>query len=159
MESSSPALSGVSRCFRKRMSSPFTKMLTKRRTCPPSSQMRSLIPGYRRSRSSTSAATVPPSASTPPAPPVNFRSGVGTFTCTMMTRPPFGCQSDRARRPSAGDACVQLVEVGQPGGDPVRLLDGLEHGLERLVAVARHADDDGFIAGDPPLLDELLRDR
>src|SRR5262245_2370460 len=45
IDSSSPAFRGVSRCWRNRMSSPFTKMLTKRRTWPDSSQMRSRMPG------------------------------------------------------------------------------------------------------------------
>src|SRR5262249_6459641 len=45
IDSSSPAFTGVSRCWRKRMSSPLTKMLTKRRTWPDSSQMRSRMPG------------------------------------------------------------------------------------------------------------------
>src|SRR5438309_6856732 len=159
MDSSSPALSGVSRWARKRMSSPLTKMFTKRRTCPDSSQMRSLIPGWRRSRSSTSAATVAPCASTPPAPPVYLRSGVGTLTCTMMTVPPSGCQSDGARRAGGVQASVKLVEVGEARRDAERLLDRVEHRLERLVAVARDADDDRFVARDAPLFDQLLGDR
>src|SRR5439155_1022610 len=82
--------------------------------------------------------------------------GVGTLTCTMMTVPPSGCQSDRARRAGGVQASVQLVEVGEPCRDAERLLDRVEHRLERLVAVARDADDDRLVAGDPPLFDQLL---
>src|SRR5437667_258378 len=100
-----------------------------------------------------------PGAPTPPAPPVYLRSGVGTLTCTMMTVPPSGCQSDRARRAGGVQASVQLVEVGEPRRDAGRLLDRVEHRLERLVAVARDADDGRLVTGDPPLLDQLLGDR
>src|SRR5581483_12162519 len=112
------------------------------RTCPASSQIRSLIPGYRRSRSSTSAATELPSASTAPAPAVYLRSGVGTLTCTMMTCPPLGCQSHRGRGATAGgEPRVELVELGEARGDRERLLHRVEHGLERLVPVPRDAHD------------------
>src|SRR5690606_2615009 len=50
MLTSSPSFTGVSRLSRKRMSSSATNTLTKRRTAPVSSQMRSLIPGYAVSR-------------------------------------------------------------------------------------------------------------
>src|SRR5207247_8993232 len=90
---------------------------------------------------------------------VYLRSGVGTLTCTMMTVPPSGCQSDRVRRAGGVQASEELVEVGEARRDAERLLDRVEHRLERLVAVARDADDDRLITRDPPLFDQLLGDR
>src|SRR4029450_8372584 len=164
IDSSSPDLRGVSRCWRKRMSSPLTKMLTNRFTCPDSSQMRSRMPGWRVSRSASGAATVLPSASTASEPPVNLRSGVGTLTWVMTWIPPVGFrirrsrQSTRGRSRVAAQLRVQRVEVAEARRDAERLLDAVGDGLERLVAVARDADDDGLVARDAALGDQLAGD-
>src|SRR5439155_26806953 len=53
----------------------------------------------------------------------------------------------------------ERIEVREAGRDAKRLRDAVEHGLERLVAVAGDAHDDRFVARNAALLDELLRDR
>src|SRR6185369_985957 len=85
IETSSLSPSGVSRFCKKRMSSSLTKMLTKRRTEPLSSQMRSLMPGYFFSSSPMSSPTDLPEAWTSSAPPVSLRSGVGMRTMAMVS--------------------------------------------------------------------------
>src|SRR2546422_3178978 len=52
-----------------------------------------------------------------------------------------------------------LVEVGEPRGDAEGLLHGVEDRLQRLVAVSGDAHHDRLVPGDPPLVDQLLRDR
>ena len=65
------------------MSSSLAKMLTKRRTWPLSSQMRSLMPGYCFSRLAIRAPTVAPAAVTSSLPCVSLRSGVGMRMVAM----------------------------------------------------------------------------
>ena len=65
------------------MSSSLAKMLTKRRTWPLSSQMRSLMPGYCVSRLAMSAPMVAPLAVTSSFPCVSLRSGVGMRMVAM----------------------------------------------------------------------------
>ena len=62
IDSSSFSVTGVWRFSRKRMSSSLRKILTKRRTFPSDSQMRSLSPGYCLSMSSMISSTDPPVA-------------------------------------------------------------------------------------------------
>src|SRR5229473_1440145 len=83
-------------------------MLTKRRNSPFSSSSRSLIPGWRRSRSSRTERIESPSAGTSSMPAVNLRSGVGTRTLTgiALRIPPvansYRCLCLRRRRWQVG---------------------------------------------------------
>src|SRR5262249_31621165 len=54
---------------------------------------------------------------------------------------------------------VDGVEAGEPGRDAGGLLDPVQHGLERLVAVAGDADHDRLVARDAALRHQLAGDR
>src|SRR5215471_2247080 len=142
IEISSESLTGVSRFLRKRMSSSLAKMLTKRRTCPLSSQMRSLMPGYWVSRLAMRAPTVPPVAVTSSLPCVSFRSGVGIRMVAICVSP-------------LGPGLLELVKIAEARADQLRLGQLAHQRVLRLHAVARDADDHrAVVLSDAALLDE-----
>src|SRR5688572_4372864 len=111
-------------------------MLMKRRKVPSSSHRRSLKPGNCRSRSSITAATVPPSAFTFLAPPAARCSGVGTRTVTLTSHP-----HERARVPGA----LESLEAGR---NTDRRRDLVDDRLLSLQAVAGHVRDRALVAPD-----------
>src|SRR5436309_3491952 len=61
--------------------------------------------------------------------------------------------------PGTGQAGVQTVELLQPRVDGVGLLHAGAHRLERLVAVAGHADHNRLVPWDAAEVDQFLRHR
>src|SRR5262245_56057086 len=130
------------------MSSSLAKMFTKRRTWPLSSQIRSLMPGYCVSRLAMSAPTVAPLAVTSSFPCVSLRSGVGMRMVAMAGSPLSPLLF----------SIPQLVEVGQPRPDQLRLGQLSDQRVLRLHAVAGDADDDrSIVLADVPALDQTQR--
>src|SRR6185312_14897393 len=132
MEISSESFTGVSRFLRNRMSSSFAKMFTNRRTCPLSSQMRSLMPGYCDSRLAIRAPMVPPAALTSSFPCVSLRSGVGIrmVAISLVSFDVLLC----GRVP-------EVVEVAEPRADERRGRQLADQRVLRLHPVARDTDD------------------
>src|SRR5919202_71644 len=123
-------------------------MLMKRRSEPSSSQRRPLNPGNRRSRSSITAPTLPPSARTFLAPPATRCSGVGTRTITLMEL-----------HPHQGALAPDALERLERRLDRDRRRDLVDDRLLRLEAVAGHVGDDRLVAADRALLDQPFQDR
>src|SRR5262245_40051736 len=108
--------------------------------------MRSLMPGNCVSRLAINAPMVAPLAVTSSFPWVSLRSGVG-MRMVAMSRSPLSVLS-----------LPQVVEVGKPRADQLRLGQLTDQRVLRLHAVTGHADDDGAIVlADVPALDQTQR--
>src|SRR6266536_3930839 len=126
---------GVSRPWRKRMSSSATKTFTNRRSWPLSSKRRAAKPGWRASSCLSTSATVAPSTSTSASPPDSSRSCVGIRTLTAMR---LSLLLDLARS-------ERLVERVEGRGDDGRGADVGGDGVEGLEPGARDVDDDALV--------------
>jgi len=156
MESSS-RLERRMRCLRNRMSSPFTKMLTNRRTCPLSLAQRASCPVPPLEVVDPAPSRWRPGPSTEPAPACTC-GAVSDLTCTMTSLPP--CPRGRSRRVSPPvrrpEPRVELVEVGEFARRCGGLLHRVGTASSVIVSVSGETHHDRLVPGDPPLLDELL---
>src|SRR5216117_2319981 len=153
MATSASSPSGVASPCRNRTSCSSTKIFTKLCTRPSPSTRRALIPGNRRSRSSTRSTSVVPLACTTRWSPVSFRNGAGILTFAIFTLPQRVLRVHLISR--CGDQ-IQHVPLKVPQGraDGHRRRHGTGHGLKSLQPLPGDVGNHHLVAPKRPPLRE-----